>query len=184
MDPKQRVGMLALVFTAAGLMYFLIQILLGDPPGRAAIESAIWLIMFSTIFSVWIHFRGKKIRQLSDRGIVEGYIRRPEAPKGDPYRKWNYGLLKPRRGILSFQPVVGRTTRTRGVPFDVELGTPASTHRKASAKEAFDRLSFGIVVASFSTSDGPFEIASGPKTLAGIEAGLAGEPQPVRDKIT
>lgn len=183
MDQKQRVGMLALAFTVGGLVYFLVQILFGDPPGEAAIEAALWLIILIIIVCIWMHLRRKKIRQLSDHGIVEGYIRRPEAPKGDPYRKWNYGLLTPRRGILNFQPVIGTTTRTRGEPFDIELRTPASGHRNATTKEKFDRLSFGIVVANFSTSNGALEIASGPKTLAGIESVLAGEPQKAKNEI-
>ena len=183
MDPRKRAGMLALAFAISGLVYFLVQILFGDPPGHAAIETAIWLTLLIVFFGVWMHLRAKKVRQLSDHGIVEGYIRRPEAPKGDPYRKWNYGLLTPRRGILTFQPVIGTTTRKRGEPFDIELETPASGHRKATGKEKLDRLSFGVVIADFTTDGGRLEIASGPKTLAGIESVLAGEPQEVRDEM-
>ncbi|WP_299170048.1 hypothetical protein [uncultured Arthrobacter sp.] len=100
----KKVATLALIFAISGLVYFLVQILLGDATGPAAIKTAIWLPIFVVITTIYWYRRGRRIRQLNEQGVVEGYIRRPDAPKEDVYRKWNYGLLTPQRGILSLDP--------------------------------------------------------------------------------
>jgi hypothetical protein len=122
---KRRRWYVALFFVAGGGSYFLIYFLIGALSGRAlegaALSAAVYVVMLGMMYLILSRRRRKRLRELSEQGQVECYLRRPDAPEGDRFRKWNAGIATPTPGLLPFQPVRGRTSIARGKSFDIRI---------------------------------------------------------------
>jgi hypothetical protein len=100
---EERTGWyLILLIVGGGAVYFLFEVLSGEPADDAAISTIIFVGVLSLMFIFLLRRRRKALHRLAEHGQIECYIRRPEAPEGDRYRKWNGGLAKPAEGILTF----------------------------------------------------------------------------------
>lgn len=172
---------LILLVAVAGGFNFLIKVLSGDPPGDAAISTAIYVVMIGLVFLFFVRRRRKTLRRLSEQGQIECYIRRPQAPDGDRYRKWNFGLVTPSPGTLTFQPVLGRTSIARGEPFNIHIHATSGPRYSPTKWDKFNRLEPNALVLPLLTDEGPVEVAGQATTLDRIEASLAGtEPTEAR----
>jgi hypothetical protein len=157
-----------------GVVYFLIKVLSGDAVDVAAVSAAFYVVALGATFLVLSRRRRKTLRKLSERGQVECYIRRPEAPRGDRYRKWNIGLVTPAPGLLTFQPVLGRTSIARGEPFEIRISASRGPRYPAERWDKFNRLEPHAIVWPVQTDDGPFEVAGQAATLDKLQASLEG----------
>ena len=147
MTEKQRRWYILLLFGGGGAAYFLIKVLFGEAPEVAALNTVINLVFLGVLLRVLWRRRRKTLRRLAEQGQVECYLRRPEAPQGDRYRKWNVGLVTPAAGTLRFQPVLDRTSIARGDAFDIPLGSSRDASRyPASTWDKFNRLEWNAVV--------------------------------------
>lgn len=174
MTEKRRRLYLVLLLVGGGGAYFLYAILSGEPADNAAISTAIFIGVVSLMIVFMLRQRRKSSQRPAERGQIECYIRRPEAPEGDRYRKWNIGLVTPAQGIFTFQPVLGRTRIARGEPFDIRVITTAGSRYPATRWDKFNRLEPNAIVLPVNTNDGPVEIAGQTDTLDKIEAFLTG----------
>lgn len=165
---------LILLIVAGGVVYFLFELLSGEPAEDAAISTIIFVGILSLMFFFLLRRRLKTLRRLAEHGQIECYIRRSDAPKGNRYRKWNIGLVTPSQGILTFQPVLGRTSIARGEPFDIRVLETAGARYPATKWDKFNRLEPNAIVLPLQTDEGLIEVAGQTATLDRIEAFLPG----------
>jgi hypothetical protein len=132
MTEKRTRWYLILLIVGGGAVYFLLEVLSGESADDAAISTIIFVGVLSLMFIFLLRRRRKTLHRLAEHGQIECYMRRPEAPEGDRYRKWNGGLVNPAQGILTFQPVLGRTTIARGEPFDIRVIATAGSRYPAT----------------------------------------------------
>jgi hypothetical protein len=164
-----------------GAAYFLYEVLSGDPVDDAAISTVIFVGILSLTVLFLLRRRRKTLLRLAEQGQVECYIRRPEAPEGDRYRKWNIGLVKPSQGLLTFQPVLGRTSIARGEPFDMRVKAMAGPRFPATKWDKFNSLAPYVDVMPLQSDEGLVEVAGQAPMLDRIETSLAGtEPRDAR----
>jgi hypothetical protein len=175
MTEKRRRLYLVLLLVGGGGIYFLYEFLSGEPSDDAAISTLIFIGAVSLMLIVLVRRRRRSSQRLAERGQIECYIRRPDAPEGDRYRKWNIGLVTPGQGVFTFQPVLGRTRIARGEPFDIRVTATAGSRYPATKWDKFNRLEANAVVLPVNTDDGPVEIAGQTDTLDKIEAFLTGK---------
>ncbi|SDS60653.1 hypothetical protein SAMN04489743_0432 [Pseudarthrobacter equi] len=175
MTEKRRRLYLVLLLVGGGGAYFLYELLSGEPSDLAAIGTLIFLGAVSLMLIVLVRQRRRSSQRLAQRGQIECYIRRPDAPQGDRYRKWNIGLVTADQGVLTFQPVLGRTRIARGDPFDIRVMATTGSRYPATKWDKFNRLEANAIVLPVNTVDGPLEIAGQTNTLDNIEAFLTGK---------
>lgn len=165
---------LVLLIAAGGAVYFLYELLSGEATGDAALSTVIFVVVVSLMSLFLLRRRRKTLRRLRDQGQLECYIRRSGAPEGDRYLKWNFGLVKPAPGVLTFQPVLGKTSIARGEPFELRVHANPGSRYPATKWDKFNRLEPNALVVPLQTDEGPVEVAGQAATLDRIEASLAG----------
>ena len=147
MTEKRRRLYILLLFGGGGAANFLIKVLFGEAPDVAAVNTVIYLALLGVLLRVLWRRRRKTLQRLSDQGQIECYLRRPEAPQGDRYRKWNIGLVTPAAGALMFQAVLGRTSIPRGDFFNTVLRpSPGAARYPASQWDKFNRLESNAII--------------------------------------
>jgi hypothetical protein len=174
MTENRRRWYVALCLVGGGAAYFLIRVLSGVAVDVAAVSAAFYVVALGAMFVVLSRKRRKTLRKLSERGQVECYIRRPEGPRGDRYRKWNIGLVTPAPGLLIFQPVLGRTSIARGEPFEICIQASGGPRYPATRWDKFNRLEPHAIVWPLQTDEGPLEVAGQSATLDKLQASLEG----------
>ncbi|WP_045731093.1 hypothetical protein [Pseudarthrobacter chlorophenolicus] len=174
MTEKRFYWYLILSISVLGGINFLIKIVSGDTAGDAAIGTVIYVFIIGLMFLFLVRRRRKTLRKLAEKGQIECYIRRPQAPKSDRYRKWNIGLVTPSPGTLTFQPVLGRTSIARGEPFNIRIQATSGPRYAATKWDKFNRLEANALVLPLQTDEGPVDVAARAATLDRIEASLAG----------
>ncbi|WP_157407849.1 hypothetical protein [Arthrobacter sp. ZBG10] len=172
MDIKRVRWLMVLLVAAAGGVNFLLKILSGDTPGDAAIGTAIYVVLMGSAVALLLRNRGKTLRRLADSGQVECHLRCPEAPDGDRYRKWNFGLVLASPGVLTFQPVLGKTTMARGAAFDLKVQEVSGSRSAPTAWDKFNQLGRKTLVLPLDTADGTVEVAGSAATLDKLESRL------------
>lgn len=172
MDIKRVRWLTVLLVSAAGGINFLFKILSGDTPGDAAIGTAIYVVMMGAALALLLRNRGKTLRRLADSGQIECHLRCPEAPDGDRYRKWNFGLVLASPGVLTFQPVLGKTTIARGAAFDLDVQAVSGSRSAPTGWEKFNQLGRKALVLPLHTVGGTVELAGSAATLDRLESRL------------
>ncbi|MBJ2121712.1 hypothetical protein I6N91_12055 [Arthrobacter sp. MSA 4-2] len=169
----------ALVFLAGGVLYFLLKVAFGEAPADAALSAAFFTITLAIAMAFVVRWQRRSLRRVAERGQFVCSIRRPEAPKGDGFRKWNYGLVTPTAGGLTFQPVLGTTTIHRGNPIRIGLRPSAGAARFAPSRwDKFNSLGPEVVILPLQAADGRVEVAGRTATLDRIQEALAGSESP------
>ncbi|CAA9209831.1 MAG: hypothetical protein AVDCRST_MAG83-1005 [uncultured Arthrobacter sp.] len=171
----------ALIFLAGGVFYFLLKVASGETPAHAALSAAFFTVTLAIVMAFVVRWQRRSLRRVVERGQFACSIRLPEAPKGERFRKWNYGLVTPTAGALTFQPVLGTTTIHRGNPTRIDLQPSAGAARFAPSRwDKFNSLGPEVVVLPLQAADGRVEVAGRTITLDRIEEVVAGSGSPDR----
>ena len=174
MTESRRRWYVALFLVGGGVAYFLIKVLFGDAVDVAALSASFYVAVLGVMYLILSRRRRKTLRKLSEQGQVECYLRRPEAPVGDRYRKWNVGLVTPAPGLLTFQPVLGRTSIARGEPFDIHIHAARGTRYPPTKWDKFNRLEPNAIVLPLRADEGLVEVAGQAATLDKLQGSLEG----------
>lgn len=169
---------LAAVGTVAiGLVQFVSKILSGRSAGDAAIGAAIYMVIIGVVFLFLVRQRRKIVRSLKAKGQVECYIRRLPDPARGHKGKWEIGLVTVAPEVLTFQPVLGRTSIARGNSFDIRVLAVAGPRFQPTKWDKFNRLEPKALGLPLETDQGPLELAGQANVLDKIESLLAGAGQ-------
>lgn len=161
---------------ASLLLFLLYTLVLGRSPAVAALQIGVLVPTSAVTFALISLWQRRTVRRLLAEGRFRCDLRRPQASKGDRYRKWQGVIVTPSPGMLSVQPVFGRTSIAIKEVFELRLSAPPGARYEATRWDKFNRLTRGSVVMPLQMTDGLLEIAGSNSVLDDIEARLAPEP--------
>ncbi|WP_157371069.1 hypothetical protein [Arthrobacter sp. Leaf141] len=74
--------------------------------------------------------------------------------------------------VLTFQPVLGKTTMARGAAFDLKVQEVSGSRSAPTAWDKFNQLGRKTLVLPLDTADGTVEVAGSAATLDKLESRL------------
>lgn len=168
----------------------LVSLLFGRPVEDALIQVLVMAAFFFLLLLLSRGVRGRRERRLLAEGLVQVFVRFPEAEDGSLDAIWNPGRARVTTGSVDFQPTqnlsgiaVGPSLHFDIHGTDVQRRIPTSTESLYLTEYAL--FEGGRQILRLFTQKGPLDVASTPRMLdalvnrlaADADAGTAGGPR-------